>query len=86
MNARFERGVRKVAIYAINGNVTHAAAQPVDKNGRWHSKIGFNVNILHDLQDLVGHRYGEVVKILRQRKPSPQQTVLRERLVITRTP
>jgi hypothetical protein len=71
----YERGVRKIAIYALNGYVKHAAVQPPDKKGKWHSKMGVNVNIMHTLRQLEGPEYGEVVRVMRERRPSPAKRV-----------
>jgi hypothetical protein len=71
----FERGVRKVAIYARDDYVLHTAVQPPDMNGLWHSKIGSNVNLFHTLEQLAGDAYGRPVKFMRERKPSRAKRV-----------
>lgn len=78
LDTKFERGTKKVAIYAKGGDVKHAAIQSPQHGGRWHSKIGGNVNILHELDELAGEFYGEVVLVMRQQRPSPESRVLRE--------
>lgn len=71
------RGVRKVAIYAVNGNVKHVAVQPPDKDGQWHSKMGSNVNIMHTLDELSGPEYGTPVSFMKENKPSRANRVLK---------
>jgi hypothetical protein len=61
----FECGVEKVAIYAkggVAGVATHVALQFASRNGKWRSKIGLNVDIEHDLDQLNGPVYGAPVK------------------------
>lgn len=60
----------KVAIYAINGQVQHAARQL--ENGNWTSKLGPAHDIEHTLKGLEGNEYGQVVCMLcRPRSPEP---------------
>lgn len=60
-----EEGFEKVAIYALNNVVKHAALQL--QNGHWTSKIGWDIDIEHcTLQALVGPFYGEVVRFLKR--------------------
>ena len=66
-----ENGFEKIAIYALNQKVTHAARQLPD--GNWTSKIGGNIDVAHTtLKTLEGPVYGEAVRFLkRQRSPIP---------------
>ena len=60
-----EPGFDKVAIYALNdGNPKHVARQL--SSGLWTSKLGTMEDIEHDLDGLVGERYGSVVAFLRR--------------------
>src|SRR5262249_48598720 len=65
-DGKYERGVRKIAIFALRGHVKHVAVQPPDKRGKWHSKMGSNVNIHHALDEIAGEQYGEVVQFMRE--------------------
>ena len=57
-NGSLEDGYEKVAIYARDGELTHAARQLRD--GRWTSKLGKYEDIEHDsLEALYGDGYGE---------------------------
>ena len=47
-----EDGFDRVAIYAKDGRVTHAAGQL--SNGGWTSKLGYDVDIEHGLRGLEG--------------------------------
>lgn len=47
-----------------NGTPTHAARQL--ENGKWTSKLGQLEDIEHELDGLVGDKYGIVVTILRR--------------------
>jgi len=61
-----EKGYEKVAIYALNGEPTHAARQK--NNGKWTSKLGNSFDIEHDtLECLNGPIYGNVVVIMRRK-------------------
>jgi hypothetical protein len=61
-----ELGYVKVAIYAKpSGKLTHAAIQPIDRNGWWKSKLGIDIDIEHDLSALDGPEYGTAVRFLR---------------------
>ena len=62
-NAEFEIGFLKLAIYAQNGEPTHAARQL--SNGRWTSKLGANMDVEHSLDGLAGDLYGTVEVILK---------------------
>lgn len=62
-----EVGFEKIAIYAIDGRVKHAARQL--KTGEWTSKLGRNADITHSLDGLVGfskNGYGSVVGFMRR--------------------
>lgn len=63
-SAELEPGLEKIAIFAMDGEVQHAAVQPPDRNGWWRSKMGVNVDIDHVLEAIAGPIYGEVVAIL----------------------
>lgn len=76
-DGEFERGVRKVAIFADSGKVQHVAVQHGDKGGKWHSKMGSNVNIYHALDQISGPQYGKVVQFMRENKPSKASRVRR---------
>ena len=61
----------KIAIFAEDGYFTHVARQL--PSGRWTSKLGNDVDIEHDLDDLVRretpfpqYRYGAVAALLRR--------------------
>ncbi len=61
-----EAGYMKVALYAKDGDWTHAARQL--ENGGWTSKLGLYEDIEHENpQDLCGDLYGEVHSIMRRR-------------------
>jgi len=62
---KFEEGYEKIALFSKNGNPTHAAR--LLKNGKWTSKLGGEIDIMHDLHELEGPAYGNVVKIYRKR-------------------
>jgi hypothetical protein len=61
----FERGRKKVAIFALNDVVTHVAVQPSNRRGIWKSKMGSNVDMEHDLHAIEGPCYGRVVRFMR---------------------
>lgn len=64
-NGQLEGGFDKVAIYALNNVVTHAALQ-LQTDG-WTSKVGWNIDIdHHTLEALEGPFYGQVVRFLRR--------------------
>jgi hypothetical protein len=62
-----EAGYEKVAKFAKEGRVTHAARQLA--NGRWTSKLGSDVDIEHELHGLEGEVYGSVVQLLKRPIP-----------------
>ena len=59
-----EKGVEKIALYIQGNRVKHAARQL--NNGKWTSKLGSSFDIEHELKDLEGDKYGEVVLYLRR--------------------
>jgi hypothetical protein len=59
-----EVGFEKVAIYALDGEPTHAARQLSD--GTWTSKLGKDIDISHTLPVLEGSTYGQVVAYLKR--------------------
>ena len=62
-----EAGYGKVALYAKEGNWTHAARQL--ENGRWTSKLGIYEDIEHAApQDLCGDLYGQVHCVMRRQR------------------
>jgi len=65
-SGEWENEFERVAIYAREGEVTHAARQL--PNGRWTSKLGRNIDIEHTLRGLEGPTYGSVVRFLRRRR------------------
>ncbi len=59
-------GYQKIAIYVNSiGILTHAARQLT--NGKWTSKLGWLEDIEHELEGLVGDRYGVIGQILKRR-------------------
>jgi hypothetical protein len=65
-NGGFELGFEKVALYALNGTPKHAARQ-LDAQ-HWTSKLGRSEDISHQLADLAGSLYGDVVCYLKRPK------------------
>lgn len=64
----YESGLEKVAIYALQNKVKHAARQ-ID-NGNWVSKLGSDIDIEHEtVEKLEGPCYGNVVRYLKRQKP-----------------
>lgn len=57
-------GFEKVAIYALNNEVRHAALQQL--NGTWKSKLASDEDIEHTLAGLEGPLYGSVIAFLRR--------------------
>lgn len=57
-----ERGVAKIALYALNNYPTHASRQCSD--GWWASKLGIDVDIEHNFRALDGGEYGKPVQVL----------------------
>lgn len=63
-----ESGFLKIALFAKGKTPTHAARQL--PNGRWTSKLGRSVDVSHDLRDLEGLCYGQVIRIYRLASPA----------------
>ncbi|MEO8498219.1 MAG: hypothetical protein ABI614_24400 [Planctomycetota bacterium] len=63
-DAKLETDYEKVALYAKEGHVAHAARQLA--NGQWTSKLGSDVDIEHDLRSIEGEVYGTVVQLLKR--------------------
>ena len=60
-----EDGCQKVALYELNGEMKHAAAQM--PNGRWRSKTGQGPVIEHDSpESLSGGMYGDATVYMRR--------------------
>lgn len=60
-----EPGFEKVAIYARDGTAPQHAARQLP-SGRWTSKLGTIEDVEHDLDGLVGERYGDIVVFLKR--------------------
>jgi hypothetical protein len=63
-----ESGFEKIALYARSDSPQHLARQL--NNGKWTSKCGEWEDIEHDLKDVAGLSYGEVVKIFKRPLPT----------------
>ena len=63
-NAEPEPGFEKVALFAKGGVPTHAAR--LLATGLWTSKLGKEIDISHDLNELDGPAYGSVLSIYRK--------------------
>ena len=64
-------GFEKVALYARNGNWTHAAIQLPD--GAWSSKLGPDEDIRHAIpESLAGETYGSVHCFMRRPRTQEQ--------------
>lgn len=60
-----ETGYDKIALYVDeNGIPIHAAKQL--PNGKWSSKLGWLEDIEHELEGLIGDRYGKVGQVLKR--------------------
>ena len=62
-----EPGFEKIALFAQNGEPTHAARQL--PSGRWTSKLGKREDIEHALHDLTGLIYGSVALVMKRPRP-----------------
>lgn len=62
--AGLEPGFEKIALYALNGVPTHAAR--LLDSGYWTSKLGTDIDIFHDPNDLDGPCYGAIYKIFKK--------------------
>jgi hypothetical protein len=56
-----EEGKQKVALFALNGEPTHAAR--LVAQDQWTSKLGAHIDLTHAFDDLDGPNYGAVIKI-----------------------
>jgi hypothetical protein len=66
-DGKLETGYEKIAIYAKDGEPTHAAKQL--ESGRWTSKLGELQDIEHGApEELQGDQYGEIVTFMRRAK------------------
>lgn len=78
-SSEFEMGFEKIAIYAKNGEPTHAARQL--PNGKWTSKCGGFHDIEHANLECLGgygsYEYGEVVLIMKRPVHAPKRRILR---------
>ena len=63
-----EADFEKVAFYALDGQPKHAARQLPD--GKWTSKLGKSIDIIHSLRDLEGSVYGQVVGFMKRPRTS----------------
>jgi hypothetical protein len=68
-----EDGMEKVAIFADpRGTPLHMARQLA--SGRWTSKLGALEDIEHDLRDLEGEQYGQIVLIMKRPFPPERES------------
>ena len=58
-DGRFVSGFHKIAVFSLAGSPTHACRQTPARSGWWKSKLGDNVDIIHDLGAISGPLYGE---------------------------
>jgi hypothetical protein len=64
-NGDLEEGYKKIALYALNDVPKHAARQLPD--GRWTSKMGKDIDIVHpNVGAVEGPFYGRVVAYMRK--------------------
>jgi len=63
----FEPGAEKVAIFVAKGRPSHIALQPTDAQGLWRSKIGFNIDMEHELRAIESGIYGKAEVFMRKR-------------------
>lgn len=64
-NAVLEIGYEKIALYVNNEGIpTHAAKQLL--TGKWSSKLGWLEDIEHELEGLIGEKYGKIAQVLRR--------------------
>ena len=61
-----EEGFDKIALYALEDTVRHAAKQ-ID-GARWQSKLGPDEDISHTLPGLEGPKYGKVVAFFKRKQ------------------
>jgi hypothetical protein len=63
-DSNYEHGFTKIALYTRNGEPTHAARQL--PSGLWTSKLGGNIDLSHQLDELDGPSYGSVYRIYKK--------------------
>ena len=63
-NGILEKGIEKIALFGDANRVRHAALQLTNRNGRWKSKMGDNVDIEHELRAVEGDIYGKLLIFL----------------------
>ena len=64
-NAVLETGYEKIALYVNDEGIpTHAAKQLL--TGKWSSKLGWLEDIEHELEGLVGEKYGKIGQVLKR--------------------
>ena len=61
---RLTKTFRKIALYSLDGVMTHAAVQLED--GMWSSKLGDGIDLKHTLVGLEGSTYGRVFQIMKR--------------------
>ena len=59
-----EDGFEKIALYTLNGIPTHACR--LLDSGMWTSKLGLNIDLSHEVDELEGPEYGQIAKIYRK--------------------
>jgi hypothetical protein len=59
-----EDGYEKIGLYALRGVPTHAAR--ILDSGIWTSKLGPDIDLSHQLSELEGPSYGQIVRIYRK--------------------
>lgn len=73
-----EAGRRKIAIFVDDrGTPTHAAR--LLDTGRWTSKLGRQVDVVHDLSALEGSIYGKIAVVLASVEPADDPRAINER-------
>lgn len=65
----FEIGKHKVALFGTPDGPTHAARQAIGLSGWWESEEGREKKSLHQLNELEGGAYGNVIKCYERRQP-----------------
>jgi hypothetical protein len=60
----YEQGYTKIALYTLNKQPTHASR--LLPSGKWTSKLGGNIDLSHEIDDLDGPSYGSVYKIYKK--------------------
>ena len=60
----FEQGFKKIALYILNGEPTHAAR--IIDNGIWTSKLGSDIDLSHSLTELNGPSYGSAMRFFKK--------------------